>query len=483
MKRSMVDPRGYTTTYNYTCNDTFLSQTTFPNSQTKSVTPDCSSGQSLTATDQNGKTTSYGYDALGRKASITYPDNGKTSYSYPQPTQVTETKSISANVSSTSTTIWDGYGRKSTVTTSDPNGSDTVTYTYGNNLSSKCVYNPQRSTPSSTDGTTCYLMDILGRVTGITQPDGKTIGVLYLGNQATVTDENGHQKQYTYDAFHDLTSVLEPNANGTPAWPTTYAYDGAGHVINVNQVGDGSSAAIGRSFAYDSLGRMIQQVTPESGTTSYGYDGNGNLTSKTDGRGITTTYQYDVLNRLTSKTYSGSDPAETASSCYQYDQSSVSGATSGAAGNMLGRLSNEWTQEGVCPPSPPSSGVITRRSILAYDPMGRVLSEQQCTPANCTTGAPFTPTYSYDLAGDVQSSTNGTGLVSFSDTYDAAGHLSTLTSSWNDATHPPVLFSAPSYTPAGALTSATFGTGLNLNRIYDSRQRITNETDTGAAVQ
>ncbi len=149
---------------------------------------------------------------------------------------------------------------------------------------------------------------------------------------------------------------------------------------------------------------------------------------------------------------------------------------------MLGRMSNEWTQAGACPAAP-AGGVLTRRSVLSYDPMGRVLNEQQCTPANCTSGAPFVPTYSYDLAGDIQSSTNGTGLVTFSNTYDAAGHLSTLTSSWNDATHPPALFSAPSYTPAGALTSATFGVGLNLSRTYDSRQRITNETDTGAAVQ
>ena len=326
-------------------------------------------------------------------------------------------------------------------------------------------------------------MDFLHRIINVTQPDGKQINVVYLGNQATVTDENGHQKQYTYDSFHDLTSVLEPNANGTPAWNTTYTYDGAGHVININQVGDSSSPALNRTFTYDSLGRMIQQSIPESGITNYGYDGDGNLTTKTDSRGITTTYTYNQVNQLISKTYSGSDPAGTASSCYQYDQTSIPGASSGKAGNMLGRLSNEWTQEGACPASPPSSGVITRRSVLAYDPMGRVLSEQQCTPANCSTGAPFNPTYSYDLAGDIQSSTNGTGMISFSSTYDAAGHLSTLTSSWNDATHPPTLFSAPSYTPAGALTSATFGVGLNLNRSYDSRQRIINETDTGAVVQ
>jgi YD repeat-containing protein len=503
MKTSSKDPNGNTTTYAYDARDVFLSTTTYP--QTNGVShivqssPDSNSMAPLSKIDENGQTTSYQYhDPMGRLTQISHPDGGNTTYKY-SANQIVETKTLNSNISSVVTTTLDGVGRKIQVAQSDPDGDDSVTTSYDMNGRTQCVSNPQRSTASPTDGSTCYSYDALDRPTVVTQPDGKTIRVVYSGNQAIVTDENGHQKQYTYDAFHDLTSVLEPNASGALAWPTTYTYDGAGHVTSVNQAGDGKLAARSRSFSYDSLGRMVASNIPENAstaspanltcpgvtgtwTTCYSYDGNGNLTSKTDNRGITTTYTYDPLNRLISKTYTN-DPAGTASSCYQYDQSSVSGASSGKAGNMLGRMSNEWTQAGTCPASPPSSGVLTRRSVLAYDPMGRVLNEQQCTPANCTSGAPFVPTYSYDLAGDIQSSTNGTGMVSFSNTYDAAGHLSTLTSSWNDATHPPALFSAPSYTPAGALTSATFGAGLNLNRTYDSRQRITNETDTGAAVQ
>jgi len=180
-------------------------------------------------------------------------------------------------------------------------------------------------------------------------------------------------------------------------------------------------------------------------------------------------------------------------SCYQYDATSVSGAS--LAGNFVGRLTNSWTQISstppssfTCPSSPPSS-ILSRRSILAYDAMGRIQNEQQCTKTNCTTGVPFTPSYSYDLAGNVMTRSNGIGSVpiTLTNSYDPAGRLATVTS--NMTQYPSLLFStsqsaaSPGYNPAGGLMNATFGTGLTLFRTYDSRLRITGEIDTGNTVQ
>jgi YD repeat-containing protein len=212
-----------------------------------------------------------------------------------------------------------------------------------------------------------------------------------------------------------------------------------------------------------------------------GYDANGNLVQKTDARGVVISYGYDALNRMLSKTY----PAGTSSSCYQYDASSVPGA----AGNLVGRLTNAWTQIGACPSQPTlkSPATLTLRSVLSYDAMGRMQTEQQCTFSNCKTGVSYNPCYDYDLAGNVVHHSNGIGTLLFANGYNSAGQLNQVnvatptTCSGTSYTAGITLFSSPSYTAAGSLSTATYGTGLTLSRTYDNRLRITGETDTGSS--
>jgi YD repeat-containing protein len=96
-------------------------------------------------------------------------------------------------------------------------------------------------------------------------------------------------------------------------YTTTYAYDEMDNLITVSQ------GAQQRSFAYDSLGRLICASNPENraasapsclttplptaGLLRYEYDGNGNLTRRTDARGVVAQYAYDNLNRMTLKQY------------------------------------------------------------------------------------------------------------------------------------------------------------------------------------
>ncbi len=225
-----------------------------------------------------------------------------------------------------------------------------------------------------------------------------------------------------------------------------------------------------------------------------GYDPNGNLTFKTDASGATISYHYDALNRLLSKTY----PAGTPSSCYQYDQS----ALQSAGGNLIGRLTNSWTQTGLtCPSGPPATGTLSRHSILAYDAVGRVTNEQQCTVASCGATV-YSPSYSYDLAGKMLTHSSGisagAGSFIFTNGYDTAGNLSAVTSS--NTQYPNSLFSAsmplappgcgrssaisapPGYSAAGALMYATFGSGLAVQRSYDPRLRLNCELDYGNQV-
>jgi hypothetical protein len=161
-----------------------------------------------------------------------------------------------------------------------------------------------------------------------------------------------------------------------------------------------------------------------------------------------------------------------------------------------------------CAITAPTAGFLTKRSIL-YDAMGRIVNEQQFTKASQASGAVYAPSYTYDLAGNLRSSTNGVGptsatpaapSIALTYTLDNAGHLQTLGSSLQSATInqttyslPATLFSPPTvqsspclnsvttqYTAFGGLANALYGTGLTLNRAYDSRLRTTCESDKGS---
>jgi len=120
--------------------------------------------------------------------------------------------------------------------------------------------------------------------------------------------------------------------------------------------------------------------------------------------------------------------------------------------------------------------------------MGRKTSEQQCTPANCIGTTYYSLGYGYDLAGNLTSLTNsattvpgGTNSLALTYSYDSGGRQNSLSSNWQDATHPATLFNAQSFYPQGAWQNATYGMNLNLVRSFDNRFRIFSETDTGSA--
>jgi hypothetical protein len=202
---------------------------------------------------------------------------------------------------------------------------------------------------------------------------------------------------------------------------------------------------------------------------------------------------------LTSKGYLN-DSSQTPISCYQY------GGPKNVQGYQAGRLTNAWTQSalsGQCTAAPASNLFLTLRTITGYDKMGRVLSEQQCTPSNCSATNSYSLAMNYDLMGNLTSYTNGIAstpgagsrTLTFAETYDQAGRLQTLNSTWgsqqllsvqqpqqnNPCADPNSLFP---YSAFGGLSGAVFGNGVTLARRYDRRLRATCELDssgTGSA--
>lgn len=538
----------------------YLTKVTYPNTgvaHQESFTWGYNDGLLRSHTDQNSQTTSYEYnDLLLRLTKVQGPadplngnQSATTNYAYtdwmPGDTGAATSSIAKSEFESTSgaymtsNSVLDGMGHATqTQVTSDASGTAYVNTVYDGLGRVHSVSNPYRSNLEGTYGLTTYTYDVMGRKTVQANPDGTsskrwcyngyaatgqtncyTHGGSGHGTWVDEADENGNDWQRTTDALARLVTVLEPSStSAAPSMETDYSYDLLNDLTLVTQTGgSGSAGSITRSFSYDSLSRLIQSFNPEAGWTCYGttggsapngsncmsgYDADGNLRYKTDARNVVVTFSYDALNRVRSKSYSN-DASLTPTSCYQYDASTFASSSP----NLIGRLTNQWTQSasaGVCNAAPPTTGIWTRRSVVAYDVMGRVVSEQQCTPSNCTSGTPYKPAYTYDMAGITTSATNGIAAtpgatsnpLKFTYLPDSVGRLQKVTSNWNDATHPTTLFTAQSvgqttpcsnslsypYTAFGSLMNATFGGGLALNRAFDKRLRTTCEIDTGGAL-
>ncbi len=491
---SDVSGSNHTTTYVYADSpagsgggntNAYLTQMTDPLGHTQNFTYNYTNGEVTSATDSNAQVTVYTYkDPLNRLTNTADPDGGQTAISYNDSVpSITTTVASSPNPAKSTVAVMDGMGHVTqTQLTTDPSGTDYTDTVYDGTGQVYSVSNPHSSQTLSSDGSTTYVRDALGRITTQTQPDTSTQTYTYAGNIITFVDEVSNTWKRTSDALGRLTQVVEPGN-----LETDYGYDGLDNLTSSVQHGTASESARSRNFSYDSLSRLVTSTNPETGTICYGstgsgscqngYDANGNLGSKTDARGVVTQYSYDALNRLISKVYTNA-PAGSLSSCYQYD----------AATNGVGRLAASWTQAGSCPAKLPTTGFLTSRVYVTYDAVGRLQQQQQCVPGKCAaqSGSPFTMNYAYDLAGNTTSMDDGLGQVSWALSYDGAGRLSTVTGAAAPGIpNPAQLFANPAYNPANQLTKWSLGAidastpALTGTRTYDNRLRVTTETVAG----
>jgi YD repeat-containing protein len=512
MPISVTDPRNYTTNTTYDINDLFpykIQQPTTNGIQhIDYYSYDYNTGNLLWHTDQNGSgpngsgpddpahTTQYTYnDPFGRLTKVVAPPTpegqGETDICYKDGTwsscntfnvaydnavswAVTTSVKASPNQSQVSGKGYDSFGRL--VQTQLPNGATTET-TYDVLGRTASVSNPHFG---GAVAYTTYAYDALNRMLYKCNQDNGTGSSpcvpgasyqqwSYLGNVTTFYDELRNPWQRTSDALGRLKQVVEPGV-----LTTLYVYDALNNLLSVNQLGNAANGDTPRtrSFSYDSLSRLLTAFNPETGTVHYTYDANSNVWTKTDARSMTTTYSYDALNRLLSKTYSDATTSATPISCYQYDTSSAT-PPQGIPPNWFGRLTNAWTMRASasCATTAPSTGFLTKRSILAYDAMGRIRNEQQFTKASQASGAIYAPAYTYDLAGNPLTSTNGVGpatatpaapSIALTYTLDNAGHLQSLNSSLltaniNQTTYnyPALLFSPPTVQSTPCLGAVT----------------------------
>jgi len=521
-----IDGRLYATRYSY--NDTYFEHACIPSTvttnafptvvtdalgnQTKTTyyscirVPEATQGPNDIAAGTSAATTTT-YDVSSRPLCTKYPDGGQSCLTYPNANSIQTTVLLnSQGTSDQLTSTLDGFGR--TIKQVDTNAGTEVDTPYDSFNRKNCITNPF-STLGSPSAQTCFTYDPFGRTATIFNNADNTLkSFVYTGNVVEVYDETGRHWEQTYDALNRLVQVMEPDASNQTTIETDYQYNALDALVRTDQYGGpkNSTSDHVRMFAYDGLSRLIASSNPENAsaasppaltctgasgtwTTCYVYDGNGNISSKTDNRKIVTSYSYDHLNHLISKTYTN-DPSNTPATCYQY------GAPGSGAGNVIERLVNEWTQSAAsCPATLPSTGILTSRSILGYDLMGRIANERQCNVKDCTTTPIPQLWYGYDLAGNqsclinsvgssqnlsVTSGTSNCPTVSsglqLTTGFDSAAHMNSVTSNWS--TYPTNLYTLGSYSPSGP-TSWTLGSNLSVTQSYTNRLWVNGITATG----
>jgi RHS repeat-associated protein len=203
------------------------------------------------------------------------------------------------------------------------------------------------------------MIDAYGRATTFSYDSGKypDIG----------TDALGRSSDSNYDVLGRLARVLR-DVSGVAA-ETTYGYDVLDNVVRVTD-----PKGLDTTYAYNGLGDLTQQSSPDTGVSQFGYDAAGNLATRTDARGVTSTFAYDALNRVTTVSY----PASALDIAYTYDVPQGACATGETYGT--GRLAKMTDASG--------------ETVYCYDRFGNLVRKVQVT-----NGKTFVLRYQFNVAG------------------------------------------------------------------------------------
>ena len=449
-----TDRRGKATAYGYDPLNLYPATTTNPLSQQNYFTYNYSNGKVKQSTDPNGRISKSAYDGVGRvvemdQSDLTTPSTTVTRTTFQFTDSTTTPTSIHRSDYLTSTSTLDTYNyfdgldrliqeRKSAESTSTYNTID-HTYDASGFLASLSFPYFSSSTPLTTATSTAalytsYSYDSLGRIGTTTNTVGNTVSA-YSKWTAIITDANGHNKNFTSDAYGNLVDVIE-NAT-TTTYETAYTYDAANDLTKIT---DALSNV--RNFTYDGLGNRLTAEDLHAvgdgtyGTWTYTYDHGGNVTSYVDPKSQTVNRTYDDFGRMLTEDYTGVAGTEVT---YTYDSCT----------NGIGNL---------CTAS--STGTkITK----AYDILGRV------SYATTTVGGIDYPmAYQYDRQGNITNLTYPNGAqVSY--TINSAGLTDSVARKPSGGSWSNVLNNAD-YSPFGQIAFRLFANTASTTWTYDAHK-------------
>lgn len=285
-------------------------------------------------TDPRGLTTSYVYNGFGEVISRASPDTGTTTYGYDVAGRLTTEARASGRVV---TYGWDGLGRL----TSRTSGGVTETLTYDQGVNGR----GRLTATAGPGGATSFSYSTAGRIQGVTvtaQSQSMTVGWNYdgLGRLIGMSYPDGQTVTYQYDSFGRVSAVLGNAGNGTQtlasnllyqpatdrlyAWkfgnglPRIVTYDvdsritqlqgGAVHGLSLQYTAnldtiasliDNIYGAQSQTLTYDAADRL-QSIARSGANQNFAFDLVGNRTSQTVGSTSSTFALSTVSNRLNS---------------------------------------------------------------------------------------------------------------------------------------------------------------------------------------
>jgi RHS repeat-associated protein len=388
-------------------------------------------------TDERGIVTSYMYDALGNRTSMTeaagLPEEKITIYTYESGTNLL--KSVSqpsvavsgenvfiamthdafGNIISEIESGYSGNNPVSRVTRRTYNLNGQLTHMDGQREDVEDIYTfeyfPNEASEGDNRGQLKRIRNPMGHATSYSNYTsfGKP-GVVIDGN-GVVTELQygtagrptgmihvGLTTRFEYDPAGQLIAVRSPENGDVLCFYTeagllekiqdsqgnsiNYHYDSEGNRIREEIQDPGAQLTKYVDLVYDSKNRVSRIVQPDATSTSYLYDATGNVVSQMNGGGISTAYAYDGLNRLQAIT----DPGDVYT-LYSHDSS----------GNVSSVLDGE-----------------NHITSYAHDDFGHRLdiSSPDAGAAN----------YSYDLTGNMITRSNANGITA-TYSYDALNRL------------------------------------------------------------
>lgn len=408
-------------------------------------------GQWLSITNSAGGVASFTYNADGTVATRTDADTGTTSLFYDslrRPTNAVASDGCSLGVT------FDAGDR---VTSATDERTNTTYFTYDGNDRLVAVTN-------AAGQVTQFGYDAADRLINLEDPLGNSSSLAYDGlNQAvSFTNRNGNAASFAWDSRQRLTGITDP---GSQTWTLGYNNEGQ-PVRNTSPLGESISRAL------DAAGFVTAHTNAADQTVTLGRDVMHRLVSRLDPLGRLDLYGYDSRGWLTNTTFSAVGTAG-------YESDSI-----GRLARITDQVASEW-----------SFGFSELgRLVELVDPLGRTNSvglDTRGRPQLVTYPDSSTVTNTYDAAGNLTGMAYSDGsaysftydglnrvtaVPGLALSYDAVGRITNTISSGVD-------FGA-SYDIGGRLATVSYNNGaLTVTYVYDSRDRLTQVTDSLTAAQ